>query len=229
MPRGRRLPGPLFRPVDGEGQLLGRGDDRTLVQDLAAADHRDAARLARGGHVDVEFVHDRGVEALAFEAEAQRAGLGLNHELAVFALELGGVVGVAEPERAVQGGVGVGPQCGGRVVVAHERDHRHAHEQGFAGRRAAGLREGVERYVHFIVVTQMIAAHDIEKDEQISFQEFKKMFEVDTTVSSINLTKQDSVFRPLILPKSPLLPPKDRSVDPIMEDSNASLPDEVCT
>jgi len=77
--------------------------------------------------------------------------------------------------------------------------------------------------------TQMIAAQDIEKDEQISFQEFKKMFEVDTTVSSINLTKQDSVFRPLILPKTPLLPPKDRSVDPIMEDSNASLPDEVCT
>lgn len=59
MPRGRRLPGRLLRPVDGEGQLLGHGDDRLLIQDFAAADHREAARLARFGDVDVEFVHDR--------------------------------------------------------------------------------------------------------------------------------------------------------------------------
>jgi hypothetical protein len=48
------------------------------------------------GTIDVVLVHDGGVEALAFEAEAQRAGLGLDHELAVVPLEAHGVVGVAE-------------------------------------------------------------------------------------------------------------------------------------
>ncbi len=61
---------PSLRPVDGEGQLVGDRGDRALVEDLAAADHGDAAGLAGGGHVDVVLVHGRGIEALAFEAEA---------------------------------------------------------------------------------------------------------------------------------------------------------------
>ena len=55
-------------------------------------------------------------------------------------------------------------------------------------------------------VTAMINAHDIAQDGQVSFQEFKGIFAVGREVSRLELTRQDSRFRPLVL--TPALPEK---------------------
>ena len=44
----------------------------------------------------------------------------------------------------------------------------------------------------------MISRHDIAMDGQISFTEFKKIFEASEEVSNVGLTKQDSLYRPII-------------------------------
>ena len=52
----------------------------------------------------------------------------------------------------------------------------------------------------------MISRHDIAMDGQISFTEFKKIFEASEEVSNVGLTKQDSLYRPIIAPITPMLP-----------------------
>ncbi len=66
----------------------------------------------------------------------------------------------------------------------------------------------------------MISVHDIAKDGQVSFSEFKKIFEEDQEVTTLELTQQDSKFCPLVIPMTPSLPPKQRKL-------SASFPDGI--
>ncbi len=76
-------------------------------------------------------------------------------------------------------------------------------------------------------VTQMISVHDIAKDGQVSFSEFKKIFEEDQEVTRLELTQQDSKFCPLVIPMTPSLPPKEHRLsasfaDGIVEEEMSS-------
>ena len=60
----------------------------------------------------------------------------------------------------------------------------------------------------------MISRHDIAMDGQISFAEFKKIFEENEQVSNVSLTKQDSIFKPLMQPVTPALPSQKQKLMP---------------
>ena len=60
-------------------------------------------------------------------------------------------------------------------------------------------------------VTEMIKVHDIDQNDVISFNEFKVIFSKDIRLTPLALTKQDSLFRPMLsLTLTPGLKPKMR-------------------
>lgn len=73
-------------------------------------------------------------------------------------------------------------------------------------------------------VTKIIETHDINKDNLISLQEFKHIFQDNSSrISRVQLSKQDSVFRPIVnLDFIPSLGRKTRSDGPSFQENTDS-------